>query len=70
MKKTFLSLALITSSLVLFSFTKKSTTEIYKVDTEKSTIGWIGRKVAGDHKGNIKFGSVTECMLLKQHFSC
>ncbi len=54
MKKTFLSLALITSSLVLFSFTKKSTTEIYKVDTEKSTIGWIGRKVAGDHKGNIK----------------
>lgn len=31
--------------------------ETYKVDTQKSTITWIGRKVTGEHKGTLKISS-------------
>lgn len=31
--------------------------QVYKVDVEKSRIDWIGRKVTGEHSGNIKLSS-------------
>jgi len=31
--------------------------DVYKVDTEKSTITWVGKKFAGSHNGTIKLKS-------------
>jgi polyisoprenoid-binding protein YceI len=31
--------------------------QVYKVDVEKSKIEWIGRKVTGEHRGEIKLSS-------------
>jgi hypothetical protein len=31
----------------------------YKVDTQKSKIEWIGKKVTGEHRGEIKLASAT-----------
>lgn len=31
--------------------------EVYKVDTGKSKIEWVGRKVTGEHKGELKLAS-------------
>lgn len=56
MKKLLTGLSLITG-IVLMSFTKPVKTETYKVDTERSTIGWIGRKVTGEHTGTLKLAS-------------
>ena len=52
----------ITSSLLLglvfllVSFTPPKE-EIFKVDIDKSSINWTGRKVTGQHSGNIKLAS-------------
>lgn len=51
MKRSLLFVALI-SVLVAFK-----PAEVYKVDVEKSKIDWIGRKVTGEHSGNIKLSS-------------
>lgn len=38
----------------LSAFTVAEKADAYKVNTEKSTIGWYGKKVTGEHDGNIK----------------
>lgn len=48
---TVLTIALVFS---LSAFTVKETADNYKVDTSKSTIGWLGKKVTGQHNGHIK----------------
>lgn len=43
---------------VLLAFTNpEKKTETYKVDVQKSNIEWIGRKVLGEHSGNLKLSS-------------
>jgi polyisoprenoid-binding protein YceI len=57
MKKV-LSLVTLFTALVLFmAFTKTAKTETFKVDTQLSSIDWIGRKVTGQHTGKIKISS-------------
>jgi polyisoprenoid-binding protein YceI len=57
MKKLLFSIAVI-SSAALFSF--KAGKEVsYKVDTKQSTLVWTGKKVTGEHKGNIPLSSGT-----------
>lgn len=46
---------LIALASVFTVFTAKA--QVYKLDTEKSTIEWTGRKVTGTHTGTLKFGS-------------
>jgi len=53
MKKSLLLIALV-SVLVAFK-----PAQVYKVDVEKSKIEWIGRKVTGEHRGQIKLSSGT-----------
>ncbi len=54
MKKiNFYSLVMALLALVTFAFTAPKTTT-YKVDVNKSTIVWTGKKIAGEHTGNIK----------------
>ena len=47
--KTFLSLVM---ALVLVSFTSQDK-EIKSVDVKSSTVFWVGKKVTGQHSGNI-----------------
>ena len=52
MKKTILGAAVI--SMMLFSaFKTANHTEVYKVDTQLSTIEWFAEKVTGKHNGTI-----------------
>jgi polyisoprenoid-binding protein YceI len=51
--KKILTSTLLASTVLFLAFTKPKT-ETYKVDTEKSSIEWIGRKVTGQHNGVIK----------------
>lgn len=44
------------AGLLAFAFTTAATSE-FEVDTQKSTIGWIGRKVTGSHNGAIALSS-------------
>lgn len=39
-----------------FAFTTRRAEEIYKVDTQKSSIEWIAGKVTGEHRGTVKLG--------------
>lgn len=55
MKKIVLGIALLTS-IGLFSF-KADKMGTYKVDTQKSTLLWTGKKVTGEHKGTIPLSS-------------
>jgi len=57
MKKIVSVLSFAVLALTLFSFTKPAKNEVFKVDTEHSTISWIGRKVTGQHTGTIKISS-------------
>ncbi|TZF85873.1 YceI family protein (plasmid) [Pedobacter sp. BS3] len=41
----------------LAAFTNKSADEKFTVDTDKSSVSWIGRKVTGQHHGTIKLAS-------------
>jgi len=55
MKKiTLILTAFITAALVSF---KPVAPVTYKVDTEKSRIDWVGKKVTGQHTGTIKLSS-------------
>ncbi len=54
MKKSIFLLSAITALLFAFKSFKTST---YTVDTDKSAITWIGRKVTGEHNGTIKLAS-------------
>ena len=65
MKKTALLLGFLAA--MLFAFKPEKTTT-YTVDTNKSLVTWIGRKVTGEHTGNIKIASgklLTNGKLLK-----
>jgi polyisoprenoid-binding protein YceI len=55
MKKLTLTLAAIT--VLFFAFKPASTT--YKVDTAASKIVWTGKKITGEHTGEIKLASGT-----------
>lgn len=54
MKKLFLTLTLLVAAFATFA-----QTATYKVDAEKSTLVWTGKKVGGEHTGNIKLGNGT-----------
>lgn len=49
--KSFLTL---TMAFVLMSFTSNPITNKVSVDTTKSTIEWLGKKVTGEHSGTIQ----------------
>lgn len=51
--KKILTSTLLASTVLFLAFTKPKT-ETYKVDTEKSSIQWIGRKITGEHNGTVK----------------
>ena len=53
--KKILGIGLI-ASLVVYSF-KMDKAATYKVDTQKSTVVWTGKKVTGEHKGTIPLSS-------------
>jgi polyisoprenoid-binding protein YceI len=53
MKKNLLVLIALTG--VLFGFKPKA--DVYTVDITKSKIEWVGRKVTGQHKGELKIAS-------------
>jgi polyisoprenoid-binding protein YceI len=57
MMKLLSTLTLSTAVILFIAFTKPVKTETYKVDTELSSIDWIGRKVTGLHNGKIKIAS-------------
>lgn len=54
MKKKLATFAVIALAFVGFSFTTAPKTTIFKVDTQKSTVLWNGKKVTGEHSGAIK----------------
>jgi polyisoprenoid-binding protein YceI len=55
MKKIVLSILTITGLFLAF----KPASNIYTVDVSKSKIEWIGRKITGEHKGEIKLADGT-----------
>ena len=57
MKKLLSVTTLCTAVILFMAFTKPVKTETFKVDTELSSIDWIGRKVTGQHTGKIKITS-------------
>jgi polyisoprenoid-binding protein YceI len=57
MKKLQATLALCTAVILFMAFTSPVKTETFKVDTELSSIDWIGRKVTGQHTGKIKINA-------------
>ena len=54
MKKLITTLTLCTTVILFMAFSKPVKTVTFKVDTELSSIDWIGRKVTGQHTGKIK----------------
>ncbi len=54
MKKLTLSLLIISTCLASFALNGG---EKYKIDTEKSRVEWLGRKVSGQHEGTIAIQS-------------
>lgn len=57
MRKSISILSLVTGVILFMAFTKPVKKEIFKIDTEKSSIEWIGKKVTGQHNGTIKIAS-------------
>jgi polyisoprenoid-binding protein YceI len=59
MKKVLLFLSIVSVALMSFTIAPKPT--VYNVDAAKSTFKWTGKKVTGQHWGNINFsaGQVT-----------
>lgn len=53
MKKYILTLCLINGLFILFAFTPAKD-DLFKVDTERSTISWSAKKVGGGHTGTVK----------------
>lgn len=58
MKKTLVVLSIVLS-FGLMAFTFKPAADIYTVDTEKSSIEWLAKKVTGQHNGTIKISTGT-----------
>ena len=57
MKKIFLTLTILAGMAVFMSFDKPVKDVTYTVDTERSTIDWIAKKIGGGHTGTIKITS-------------
>ncbi|POY34820.1 lipid-binding protein [Solitalea longa] len=56
--KKLTSVLAIVAATVLFAFkAPEKKAETYNVDASKSTIVWNGKKVTGEHTGNIKFAN-------------
>ena len=55
MKKVFFLFSVISVALMSFTVAPKPT--VYNVDAAKSTFKWTGKKVTGQHWGNINFSS-------------
>jgi polyisoprenoid-binding protein YceI len=53
MKKVLLFLSIVSVALMSFTIAPKPTT--YSLDASKSTFKWIGKKVTGQHYGNVNF---------------
>ena len=53
MKKLILSLVVLSGFFVAF----KPAADVYTVDLTKSKIVWVGRKVTGQHTGELKIAS-------------
>ena len=53
MNKTISILSLVTGILFMLAF-KPVKEEVYKVDTERSTIEWTAKKVGGGHVGSVR----------------
>ena len=51
------ALAFSVAILMVLAFTNPAKVDTYKVDTEASSIDWIGRKITGQHTGKIKISS-------------
>ena len=66
MKKLISTLTLCIAVILFMAFTKAAKTEIFKVDAERSSIDWIGRKVTGQHTGKIKISSGELLMMGKE----
>lgn len=58
MKKLFSTFALAAFAALSMSFTTPPSTT-FKVDVQKSVIAWNGKKVTGEHSGNIKLNGGT-----------
>ncbi|WP_448518482.1 YceI family protein [Rhodoflexus sp.] len=52
MKNTFLTGAFALAVLALVAFTAPQ--ETYKINTRASSIGWVGKKITGQHNGTVK----------------
>lgn len=52
------------AALMIFSTTAAfaQNTSTYKIDTEKTKVSWVGKKVAGPHNGNVKAKWNTHCV--------
>ena len=57
MKKIIPSLGLVALLIVSVSFIKPAKKEVYKIDSQKSSIEWLAKKVTGQHGGTIKLAS-------------
>ncbi|MBC7744197.1 MAG: YceI family protein [Flavobacterium sp.] len=57
MNRINLAITIIAAVFLLMAFTTPVKLETYKVDTELSSIDWIGRKVTGKHNGKINISS-------------
>ncbi|MGB4775645.1 MAG: YceI family protein [Daejeonella sp.] len=58
MKKFISTLGLATFMVLLMaSFTNPGKNQTFTVDTQRSSIEWLGKKVTGEHKGMIKLSS-------------
>ena len=51
------ALAFSVAIFMVLAFTNPVKVDTYKVDTEASSIDWIGRKITGQHTGKIKISS-------------
>ena len=57
MKKIISSLGLVALLIISVSFIKPAKKEVYKIDSQKSSIEWLAKKVTGQHVGTIKLAS-------------
>lgn len=57
MKKIIAALTFSAGVVLFTAFTNPVSTQTFKVDTERSSIDWIGRKVTGEHTGKIEITS-------------
>jgi len=59
MKKIISTLSILTIAFLSMSFINPAKESSFKVDVQKSNIAWNGKKVAGQHSGNIKLSGGT-----------